>query len=79
MKAPHHRSTHIRSALTLALSLGFLTAGVALAQNDSGGTALWDATTWSNTSPDRLDGVLLQTLTTMILTAPRESARDLKH
>ena len=27
------------------------------AQNDSGGTALWDATTWSNTSPDRLDGV----------------------
>lgn len=62
MKAPHHRSTHIRSALTLALSLSFLTAGVALAQNDSGGTALWDATTWSNTSPDRLDGVSTTTV-----------------
>lgn len=34
-----------------------LIPGTASAQNTSGGTALWDATTWSNTSPDRLDGV----------------------
>jgi hypothetical protein len=43
--------------ISIALVMMHLIPGTASAQNTSGGTALWDATTWSNTSPDRLDGV----------------------